>query len=290
MINVSNIERFATHDGPGIRTTVFLKGCAMRCPWCANPETWDVESTLMYNRQKCVGCHHCQESCPQEAIRFQPDFHWDPQQCIRCQVCVKQCLNDALSMNGQWMDEQDVIAEVMKDWDYYQASQGGVTFSGGEPFFQWEGFLTLLERAKKQGLHVAVETTGNVPPSRWEQAMDLIDLFLFDIKHTDRQRLQEVTKSNPDWVMTNFRSVCQKRSQDVIVRMPVIPDFNQNQIEAVIQLAKEYQVREVNLLPFHSMAKNKWMQLDREYAYREQPMMDPESLKEYESSFVRIGG
>ena len=290
MINVSNIERFATHDGPGIRTTVFLKGCPLHCPWCANPETWSVRPVLMYKENNCIGCRHCEQVCRNKAISWEAGFCIDHNKCDACEDCVRDCPGSALSINGESMQEEKVIEIVLRDNDYYQESGGGVTFSGGEPLLQKEGILKLLRLAKEAGLHTAVETTGNYDPERLKQAEKYIDLFLFDIKHTDKERLRSVTGANPDLIFANFEYLCAKRNKDIIARMPVIPEFNDDSIDRMIQYALSFDVREVNLLPYHNLGKNKWHQLQRKYDYEDDKAMKKETLQKYVTEKVKIGG
>lgn len=294
MINVSNIECFATHDGPGIRTTVFLKGCSLHCPWCANPETWSVQPVLMHDEKKCVQCKSCQHVCPKKAISF--PFHWDAQACAQCGACVNVCLQEALSFAGQTMSIEEVVEEVLKDRAYYQKSNGGVTISGGEPFVQFDGFLSLLKACKEEGLHVAVETTGNYPLERLKKALPYIDLFLMDCKHLNAEKLKEVTGGKKDWIETNFRYLAEHCPKKVIVRMPVIPRFNDDICQEVIDFASRLHLAEVNLLPFHTLGKNKWHQLQRDFIYEHDKMMKKEDLQNYVAYgeacgvHVKIGG
>ncbi len=128
MINVFNIEKFATHDGPGIRTTIFLKGCYLHCPWCANPESWDIQPTFLYDERKCIYCYQCMNTCPQQAISFQPRMIHDYSKCIRCRKCEDICLNGAIQIAGHTMTIDEIVDEVMKDKDYYDESMGGKYF------------------------------------------------------------------------------------------------------------------------------------------------------------------
>lgn len=291
MISVSNIQRFATHDGPGIRTTVFLKGCYLHCPWCANPETWTAEPVLMHNSKKCVGCRCCEKACVNHAIEWHDNqFHWHKDLCQNCHKCIEACMFDALSMNGTLMKEEDVIAEAMKDYDYYEESNGGITFSGGEPFYQFDGLMRLLKLAKGKGLHTAVETTGNYPLKQLKEAEKYIDLFLYDVKNTDHDKLHQVTGGNPDEIFSNLSYLSQKRGKDVIVRVPVIPGFNEDKLEDIIACAKSLHVNSVNLLPYHNLGKEKWHQLGRNYIYDDLKIMNKEELSAYASDFVKIGG
>ena len=294
MIRISNIEKFATHDGPGIRTTVFLKGCFLHCPWCANPETWKSEPVLMHDAKKCVECKTCMHVCEQGAISF--PFQWDMDKCIYCKKCENYCLQDAISFAGKDMEINEVIKEVLKDKDYFDQSNGGITISGGEPFMQLDAFLELIKQCKNNGLHVAVETTGNYCLDTLKEALPYIDLFLMDLKHLDAQKLKDITGGNLDLILNNFKYLAQHCPNKVIVRMPVIPRFNDDICEDVIRFCANLKLSEVNLLPFHTMGKSKWNQLNKEFMYDKDKMMDRNDLTPYIDVgkqlgvYVKIGG
>lgn len=294
MIRISNIEKFATHDGPGIRTTVFLKGCFLHCPWCANPETWKSEPVLMHDAKKCVECKTCMHVCERGAISF--PFQWDMDKCIYCKKCENYCLQDAIFFAGKDMEINEVIKEVLKDKDYFDQSNGGITISGGEPFMQLDAFLELIKQCKNNGLHVAVETTGNYCLDTLKEALPYIDLFLMDLKHLDAQKLKDITGGNLDLILNNFKYLAQHCPNKVIVRMPVIPRFNDDICEDVIRFCANLKLSEVNLLPFHTMGKSKWNQLNKEFMYDKDKMMDRNDLTPYIDVgkqlgvYVKIGG
>ena len=294
MIRISNIEKFATHDGPGIRTTVFLKGCFLHCPWCANPETWKSEPVLMHDAKKCVECKTCMHVCEHGAISF--PFQWDMDKCIYCKKCENYCLQDAISFAGKDMEINEVIKEVLKDKDYFDQSNGGITISGGEPFMQLDAFLELIEQCKNNWLHVAVETTGNYCLDTLKEALPYIDLFLMDLKHLDAQKLKDITGGNLNLILNNFKYLAQHCPNKVIVRMPVIPRFNDDICEDVIRFCANLKLSEVNLLPFHTMGKSKWNQLNKEFMYDKDKMMDRNVLTPYIDVgkqlgvYVKIGG
>ena len=296
MIKVSNIQRFATHDGPGIRTTVFLKGCPLNCPWCANPETWGTDPIVMHDERKCVRCHNCQKACPEGAISFEPAFRLDYSKCTLCGKCIEACIPSALSISGKDMSIEDILLEIEKDDDYYRNSNGGVTLSGGEPLFQFDGCLELLGKLKERGYHTAVETTGMYSPDKLKKAEQYIDLFLYDLKHLDPVRLAAVTGGRLEIIMKNLDYLMETCPDKVIVRTPVIPDFNTDIIEEIILEAAGKKVREIDLLPYHSLGKNKWNNLGKEYSYDHYRMMDKKELEEYVSFGekhgikVKIGG
>lgn len=290
MINVSNIERFATHDGPGIRTAIFLKGCPLHCPWCANPETWKIDPVLMHNERKCVRCQKCKETCTKQAISFTPAFHLDASKCVACGECVSECIPEALSVAGKTQTIEEILAEVKKDDDYYEASGGGVTVSGGEPFYQKE-VVSLLEILKKEGYHVAAETTGNYSLDRLKEVEPYIDLFLFDVKHSDKVKLKQVTGADLDTILTNLTYLSKHCPEKVIIRTPVIPSFNYEEdiLFAIINQTKEYGFNEIDLLPYHSLGKNKWHDLGKKYAFEDEKMMAKEVLEKYKRYGESIG-
>lgn len=280
MIDVFHIERFATHDGPGIRTTVFLKGCTLRCPWCANPESWEKTPSLLYDETRCMKCGQCAASCPSHALTYHDTVQYEASQCLHCEICVKQCLHDALRFAGTHMSIQDVVDEVLKDKDYYDNSHGGVTISGGEPFVQFPAFLSLLKALKEKKLHVAVETTGSYEQEKLLEALPYIDLLLYDIKHLDKQKLINVTKGRYDEIMSNFTYVAAHCPQKLIIRIPVIPEFNSDEagLHQMLDTIHACGVEEVHLLPYHTLGRNKWNQLRKTYTWRDQ-MLDKEELR-----------
>ena len=291
MISLSNIERFATKDGPGIRTTVFLKGCPLHCPWCANPETWSIQPVVMHKENLCVKCHTCEMVCPEKAVSFKSgSFHIDRTLCNTCGTCVNECLPGALSINGKQMSVQEILKEVLKDQDYYEESGGGVTFSGGEPLVQNDEIIGLLKAAKEAGLHVAVETTGVYDLEHLKQAEPYIDLFLFDVKHVNAEVLKEITGAPFDTVKENFEYLCTKRGRDVIARVPVIPGFNSSHLDEIIHFIKTYPVRAINLLPYHNLGKTKWHQLQKNYSFEDEAAMSAKALEAYADDLVSVGG
>ena len=299
MIRVTNIERFATHDGPGIRTTIFFKGCHMHCPWCANPETWSQKVELLHDEKKCVHCQMCRTVCPASAIAF-PEGKWqiDRSCCKGCQACAQECLNDAITFSGTDYTEDELVDIAMKDWDFYEESGGGVTLSGGEVFMQPEGLKTLLKKLKAQSLHVALETTGSYAPAMLREVVDDVDLFLMDLKHLDAGKLNAITGGNGELVVANFRYLAKNHPEKIVIRMPVIPGFNDESetIEAVLDFAASNRIQEVDLLPFHPLGASKWKNLGRPYAYEKEKMMEKQKLEPYietgakKGVKVRVGG
>ncbi len=296
MIKVSNIERFATHDGPGIRTTIFLKGCPLHCPWCANPETWTLDTILMHDEKKCVRCHCCQKVCEKRAIDFDPDFKINRNLCDGCQKCMDVCIPEAISFSGKEMTIDEILEEISKDDAYYKNSNGGITLSGGEPLFQFEEVFKLIQILKEKGYHIAIETTGMYNLNVLKKVEPYIDLFLHDIKHLNKEKLESITGASQEIIFNNLDYLSKTCKEKVIIRTPVIPGFNEEIVKDIILYAKEKGFKEVNLLPYHSLGKNKWHNLKKDYMYENEKMMDKSHLSSYTelgkelNICVKIGG
>lgn len=277
MINVFNIERFATHDGDGIRTVIFLQGCPMHCPWCANPESISLQPQLLYTKRKCIGCQACKLICPVQAISFINDtFTINRTKCTLCHICEENCLQDAIEIVGKPMTYEEILTEVQKDDAYYKKSGGGITISGGEPFVQYKALKELVVGLKKQGYNIAIETTGMFKLPYLKDIIGYVDTFLFDIKHMDKEILQTIVGGNLDVILYNLSYICLQGASKVVVRVPVIPTFNYDDtlLKKIIRLGKEKQVKEVNLLPYHNFGKVKYEKLLKEY-----PMGDIKTLQ-----------
>ncbi|MBE7722454.1 MAG: glycyl-radical enzyme activating protein [Lacrimispora celerecrescens] len=293
MIRVTNIERFATHDGPGIRTTVFLKGCPLYCPWCANPETQTSYPELLYNESKCIGCRSCEKGCGTKAITFDDNgaFHYNRNLCTDCLACEKNCMQDAIEFYGKDMELDFIMGEVMKDKDYYDNSDGGgITVSGGEPFVQLEGLIAILKASKERGLNTAVETTGNYSLKTLQAAEPYIDHFLYDFKHLDDEVLKRVTGGNGRQIKENLIYLVKMCPDKLTVRMPIIPGFNFDSalIKETLLYLRQLGVKNINLLPYHTLGKAKYEKLGRVYQMTGK-MLHEEDLEEYHQYALKIG-
>lgn len=281
MINVFNIERFATHDGPGIRSVVFLKGCPLHCPWCANPESWSTKPQLMYTKSKCISCNACVKNCPTLAITFENgEFKYNQNLCIACKACEHTCLQDAIEIVGKQMHVNEVMDILMKDIDYYQNSNGGITISGGEPFVQFDSLFSLVKACKQKGLHIAIETTGFTSLENIKAIAPYVDLFLYDVKHTNHSILQQTTGAKLSTILDNL--IYLSKNNNVIIRMPIIPNFNYDNhtIHEVIEIASSLHIQEVHLLPYHTLGKSKWDKMLKQY-YSNEKMLSKEDLIPY---------
>lgn len=268
---VSKVQRFSIHDGPGIRTTVFLKGCPLRCFWCHNPETWRPQPELQVFPERCIGCGACFERCPQQAhamVAGQRQFRREL--CRACGRCAETCYAEALVMVGRWYMPEELLEELVRDRAFYETSGGGVTLSGGEPLQQRRFALRLLQLAREAGLHTAIETAAL---GRWQDLAELLpylDLWLIDIKHLDDAAHRATTGASNRSILANARRLA-ATGRPLIVRTPVVPTVNDT-VEAIGAIAA-FIARFPNLLyyeliPFHGLAEGKYRSLGLEYRAR----------------------
>ncbi len=291
-LNVFDIERFAIHDGPGIRTTVFLKGCPLRCAWCANPESQSAKPELMHAERKCVGCGRCANACKHGAVKMadgRPVF--DRAKCVLCGDCVRACLSGALKIAGRAMAVDEILRVVLRDRTYYQNSGGGVTVSGGEPFAQPQGLFALLSACKEAGLSTAVETCGDVAPEVFARSFGLADLYLFDIKHADAEKLRQMTGGGLPRILQNLAAAAQQSTGNVVVRVPVIPGFNFDEasINAIFGVALQNGVQQVHLLPYHTLGSGKYPGTGRGYTLARAKALRKEELAPYKKMGEAMG-
>lgn len=258
---VTHIQRFSVHDGPGIRTTVFLKGCQMHCPWCHNPETYRPQPELQVFAQRCIGCGACVERCPEQARQIaggRQVFH--RQRCVACGRCAEVCYAQSLVLVGQTKTAQQVVDEVLADRAFYQSSEGGVTISGGEPLVQPEFTQAILELCKHEGVHTAVETNLAQPWSCAAPLVPAVDLFLVDLKLLDAAEHRQWTGASNRHTLDNLRRLNAER-KPVVVRTPVVGGVNDrpDQIAAIADwLAGLSNVLQYELLPYHPLGSGKY--------------------------------
>ncbi|MDH6357888.1 glycyl-radical enzyme activating protein [Parabacteroides sp. PF5-9] len=292
MLTILEIERFAIHDGPGIRTVVFLQGCPLYCSWCSNPESQKRVPQLLYLQNKCVRCGRCYESCPSNHISFesgQPVF--DRIGCNHCKKCVQACPQEAIRFAGENKTIGDIMHIIRRDKDYYLNSGGGVTVSGGEAFMQFEGLIRLLECCKKENIHTAIETCGQVQQEKIKKAAPLTDLFLFDLKHTNKERLKKETGADLELILSNLSFIADSYPEKLILRVPVIPGFNYTaeEIGHIFDLAIHYNIKNIHLLPYHTLGKDKYEQLGIPYPHPYSQMLTKEELIPYKKMGDQIG-
>ena len=266
---VFDIQRFAVHDGGGIRTLVFLKGCPLRCRWCQNPESMRPEPEIMRIPHHCISCVKCMTLCPQQAIRLSPtgEVAVDRTLCDLCGDCVASCYAGSMTIVGRYLTPGEVMEEVERDRKFYTHSGGGVTFSGGEPTMQPDFLLACLEAAKARGLHTAIETCGHAPWETFAALLGKVDLFLCDIKHMDAQRHHELTGASNRRILDNIARLAGAGAA-LRLRLPLVPGANDadDNIAATARFAATLPGLEgFDILPYHRLGESKWRQLDRDY-------------------------
>ncbi len=258
---VFDIQRFSIHDGPGIRTTVFLKGCPLRCLWCGNPESLRQEPSLSYLADRCIACGACVPACREQAISAPAAGKavLDRGRCTVCGDCARVCDPRALELVGREMSVDEVLQAVLRDRDYYRASGGGMTLSGGDPLFQPQFAEGLLRAAKSHGLHCCVETSGHALWGAIRGLLPFVDLWLFDFKETDSQRHEQYTGKPHGLILANLRQLHAEGAQ-ILLRCPLIPQHNarQEHLDGIIGLARELpRLAGVELLPYYDLWRAK---------------------------------
>jgi len=281
---IFDLERFATKDGPGIRTVVFFKGCALRCRWCQNPESQLGRPEVIYDDSRCRGCRRCLESCPSGAIRFDERLGLitDRRTCRGCGICAERCFSDARRLAGKEVALTELLAEINRDRSFFEYSGGGVTFSGGEPLLQDAFLLAACRECRKAGIPTALETSGHAPWETLERLVPFLDLIFFDFKHPDPQLHRRHTGVGNRRILKNLRML-NARKAPLVVRIPVIPGFNDS--PAVLTRMFRFLMglpheAPVELLPFHRLGMSKYRGLGRAYGMEEVLPLGNEDLGE----------
>lgn len=289
---VTNIQGYSLHDGPGIRTVVFLKGCPLRCRWCANPEGLLPEIQIGFIKNLCTGCGKCFNICPENAltddgIRHRIDYN----KCTACSKCVDTCDYKALVRYGSEMSVEDVFDAVRRDKMFYDTSGGGVTVSGGEPLLQSTFVKNLFELCKADHISTCVETSGFIPADKLLEVLPLTDLLLFDLKHTDPEKHRHYTGQRNDIILNNAQLAAEKEA-DILFRIPLIPGVNDDEanIAATAAFIKELPGKQrVQLMPFHRLGDSKYKALHLENTMRETAVMTPEQVEAVRQRFENCG-
>ena len=252
---IFNIQRCSTHDGPGIRTTVFMKGCNLRCAWCHNPESLSPEPTLEFNRELCIGCGRCAEVCPNGVHRAgQPADNREA--CAGCGLCARECFAGALTLAGTDMDEARAMDEILTDLPYFRESGGGVTFSGGECMLQIDFLEKVCFRCREAGVHVAIDTAGCVPWARFERVLPFAPLFLYDIKAVDPRVHRRLTGADNGLILENLERLFSLGAR-VWIRVPCVPGGNLGELEGIAKWLEGRPVERVELLAYHRLGSGK---------------------------------
>ena len=257
-----DVKRFAVHDGPGLRTTLFLKGCSLKCIWCHNPEGICRETQMAYYAHKCIGCGECVKVCPTVAHTIdETGHHFDRSKCIFCGACVKACLGEALTLFGRQIDVAEAYEIVTEDALFYR-DNGGVTVSGGEPLFYPDFIAELFARLKTDGIHTAVDTCGNVPWASFEKVLPVTDLFLYDMKHVDPEAHKKLTGADNVRILENLQKLSDLGA-NIEIRMPLVPGANDDAetLRGIGAFLGKLNISRMKVLPYHSMARSKYAAL-----------------------------
>ncbi len=258
--NIFDIQRFSIHDGPGIRTTVFVKGCPLRCVWCHNPEGIDGEPVLSFLPNKCIGCGYCLRACQRSVHKIVDGVHGlDRSECEACGTCTEECYAGALELVGREVTVGEALDEVLRDRPFYETSDGGMTLSGGEPTMQIEFSAALLEAAKDEGLHCCVETCGHCSYDDLERIRPAVDLFLYDYKATNDEQHRELTGVSNKLIIENLRKLNDSGSA-IVLRCPIIPGTNDcdEHFEGIAALAGALpNLSGVELMPYNPLGESK---------------------------------
>jgi pyruvate formate lyase activating enzyme len=267
---IFSIQRYSIQDGPGIRTTVFFKGCPLRCVWCSNPESQNLQPEVMVRPQKCEGCGECVEACPKDAVELSEGAaRIDRSLCDLCMECVKACPTGALEVSGKEIIIEEVVHECCQDEPFYRNSGGGVTLSGGEPLCQPEFALHLLRECKRESLSTALDTCGHAPWEDLEGILAYTDLVLFDVKHLDPTMHRRGTGVDNGLILDNLRKTIDSGRTRVWVRIPLIPGYNDSEehARALARAIGGPPVEKVSLLDYHEWGKPKYGFLGRDYSF-----------------------
>lgn len=266
---IFDIKHFAIHDGPGIRTTVFLKGCPLGCLWCHNPESISAAPQLLFNPRKCIGCGQCYQVCPNNVHKMIGTEHIiNRDACQLCGKCVEECYAGALEMAGYTVTVDQVLEEVLQDRIFYENSGGGLTLSGGDPLAQFEFSLALLKAAKKEGIHTALDTSGQTEWKKFEKLLEFTDLVLYDIKHMDSDRHRALTGVPNELIVENLRRLGDYEKR-IWIRIPLIPGKNDDDrnFHAIGELLSSLRnVERIEVLKYHRLAESKYQQMGKEYS------------------------
>ncbi len=286
---VYNIQRMSTKDGPGVRTTVFLKGCPLHCLWCSNPESQSAQPQLLFFESLCTGCGSCVAVCPAGACSLAKGVsRQDAARCQQCGSCAAACPSKAREMSGKRMSVDDVMHIVRKDALFYENSGGGVTFGGGEPTAGGAFFLDLVDASVQEGFHVTVDTCGYCPAERFDAALKMADLFLFDCKHMDPEQHKALTGQDNVLILRNMRAALES-GKEVHIRMPLMPDLNDSEenLAAMAAFFAPFGRKEIEIMPCHAFGRNKYAALGKPQPAVRQ--YRPEELREVQARFMRHG-
>lgn len=295
---IFDIQSFSVHDGPGCRTTVFMSGCPLSCKWCANPESWSRKTHIMFSELSCKydkGCSVCKDKCTQGGLSFNDTnkLILNLEICNSCTTfeCVKACYYNALKCCSKEYSVDELMTVLKRDSNNWR-SNGGVTFSGGEPFMQKDFLKSTLKKCKENNFHTAIETSAYVDEETFLDVMNYIDFAFIDIKHMNREKHKEKTGVYNDLILKNISSLANSNWRGrLVIRVPIINGFNSDDenISHLMDFMHSNNLVEINILPFHRMGESKWAQLGKEYAYKDCGDISEARLEEIQDMFLENG-
>jgi pyruvate formate lyase activating enzyme len=288
---IFDIQRFSVHDGPGIRTLVFLKGCHLRCQWCSNPESQRFVPEVLFDPSRCIGCLNCLDVCENNAVQNDNGrLIYIRDRCVDCGKCAQECYAEARTVKGRALGIDAVIQEILKDEPFYAESGGGVTLSGGEPLDQPVFTAGLLRACKEKGLHTAIETAGHIPWENLSMALPYTDLFLFDMKHMNAEKLNAYARADSALICSNLSALAEHEKK-IIVRTPVIPGFNDTagEIGEIARYVKALDLTEIHLLPYHRYGQGKYGLTGRAYPFEGTEKISEERMEILKQTALETG-
>ncbi|HHR6150045.1 TPA: choline TMA-lyase-activating enzyme [Providencia alcalifaciens] len=294
---IFNIQKYSIYDGDGIRTLIFLEGCNIRCPWCANPEGLSSQFQVMFSHDKCVGCGKCVDVCPTGIHYMTTNEQGEAVHrvnrsidCIGCRKCEEVCISDALDIMGKDVTVSEMMDIIMQDYDFYISSGGGVTIGGGEMSLQTDFAVELLRECKKMMINTAVETQGTTSLANYERLAEVVDLFLFDVKHIDTVEHKNLFGIGNENVRRNLERLMELGA-NVVMRMPLVRGYNDSfdaitgAIEYAMELSKRGNLNRIDILPYHQLGRGKYDKLDMIYPIKKDPTYSVEELDQLEAFF-----
>ena len=299
---IYNIQHYCIHDGPGIRTDFFFKGCNFACPWCANPESMKASPQLSFMAHKCTQCGLCVKKCPQQALDQSVEHRIDVKSCTLCGTCARYCPKSCYTVYGKEYTVEELLLEAKKDQPYYQNSGGGITVTGGEPTLQHEYLELFLKACKTEGIHTAMESNVSCTQEVMDKIAPYLDLVLADVKHMDSETHKQVIGQPNRRVLSNIRHLTADLGKDLAIRVPCIPGFNVNEEnmeqlrEFALEIQKTGHLTMINLLPYHNLGMGKYTSLGMKYPMGEVKALSESALLPYQQMMeqaglpVKIGG
>ena len=293
MLKITHLQRFSIHDGPGIRTTVFCKGCSLRCFWCHNPEAIEPDIRLWHDKKQCIDCGSCRGNCPKGLFYGEDGCDCTPEKGF---PCAAACPSDALSPTGFWMEEDTLVRQLLRDGSHYRRTGGGVTFSGGEPLLQAKALRQMMSCHELTGISRAVDTAGNVPWENFSEVIPCTELFLYYVKCMDAALHKAGTGADNGLILENLERLC-RTGKTIWVRIPVIPGWNDEsrEMEAVARRLRELsdlpqsRIERIQLLPFHRFGREKYVRLGLKYPAEDLTPPSGKKMEELLSLFREAG-